>query len=368
MAAARSNTLDRKRVLSLGLRIAISVGLLAFLFAQIPEFDTNELMPDWNRATPYWLGAAFLLTVLSLIMSVVRWHEVAAAIGLDVPFRRYLSHYLAGQFVSNFVPTTVGGDVLRVSRLSKDSDDTPHSFASVVFERLSGWLVLPAISLLGFAASSTLRDLEVATRIAILTAVITLIALGLVLVLAGNDGTGRLLEGREGPLRWLNAIHVGLDSLRAHPGATWRILGAGFAYQLVLLSAAYCAVRAIGIDEVGILALCAFFPAVLIIQVLPLGIGGLGVREGAFVLFFSKLGVADEQSIALGFLLYLLTVASSILGLPALVLGGRSDSDEDNDDGSIDDDGANTAVIDRLNGQVTLKDTLREVGKSSGRS
>lgn len=320
--------MDKKRALSLGLRIAISVGLLVFLFAQIPEFEFEELVPEWKSSTPWWLAGALGLMIGSMIVSVVRWYEVGHGIGVTVPIRRYFSHYMAGQFVSNFVPTTVGGDVLRVTRLSKDSNDSPHSFASVVFERLSGWLVLPAISFVGFIANPGLRDLGVSTRVAMLTGAATLVGLVLVLLVAGNDATGRLLERREGIFRWINAIHVGLDELRKQPRALWRILAAGFAYQLVLLSAVFCAARAIGIEQVGLTALLAFLPAVLIVQVLPLGIGGLGVREGAFVLFFGSLGVPDEQSIALGFLVYLLTVVSSLIGFPSLILGGRNGSDE----------------------------------------
>ncbi len=58
-----------------------------------------------------------------------------------------LNYYLAGQFVSNVLPTTIGGDVLRVSRLSRENGEPPASFASVVLERLTGWLVLPAADL-----------------------------------------------------------------------------------------------------------------------------------------------------------------------------------------------------------------------------
>ena len=71
--------------------------------------------------------------------------------------RRLMSHYLAGQFVSNVLPTTIGGDVLRVSRLSSDTGETPGTFASVVLERLTGWLVLPVITIVGFAVNPGLR-------------------------------------------------------------------------------------------------------------------------------------------------------------------------------------------------------------------
>jgi hypothetical protein len=62
---------------------------------------------------------------------------------------------------------------------------------------------------------------------------------------------------------------------------------------------------------------------VLIAQVLPISMAGLGVREGAFVLFLGPLGVAHEQAIALGLLLYLLNLAVSLLGAPAFAAGGR---------------------------------------------
>ncbi len=61
----------------------------------------------------------------------------------------------------------------------------------------------------------------------------------------------------------------------------------------------------------------------LIAQVLPIGISGLGVREGAFVIFLTPFGVPAEQAVALGLLLYLLNLVASLLGAPAFAVGGR---------------------------------------------
>jgi hypothetical protein len=63
-------------------------------------------------------------------------------------------------------------------------------------------------------------------------------------------------------------------------------------------------------------------PAVAIAQVLPISLGGLGVREGAFVLFLGPLGVATSQAVALGLLVYGLNLAVSLLGAPAFAVGG----------------------------------------------
>jgi glycosyltransferase 2 family protein len=117
-------------------------------------------------------------------------------------------------------------------------------------------------------------------------------------------------------------VHLGLDRLRSHPGLAFNVLAVGFAYQLVLVLAALMAAEALGVD-VGPTALLAFVPAVAIAQVLPIGISGLGVREGAFVLFLTPLGVPTEQAIALGLLLYALNLIVSLLGAPAFAVGSK---------------------------------------------
>lgn len=300
-----------------------SVALLVALVWVLPSFDADELWPEFNSATPYWLIGAFLLTLASMVLATARWYEVARALGLQVQPQRMFSHYMAGIFVSNFVPTTVGGDVLRITRLTSDTDDGPHSFASVLLERLSGWIALPVFTLLGLALNEELRGLGAPSRVAATTAGLTLLALALILVLVGNQRFGQWVSKHKGWVRFVNGLHTGIDELRAKPRDTGRILVTAFAYQAVMLAAAGCAAKVVGINGLGPTELMAFIPAVLIIQVLPLGLGGLGLREGALVLFLHDFVLDDERAIAMGLLLYFLTVAASLVGLPSLVFGGR---------------------------------------------
>lgn len=93
----------------------------------------------------------------------------------------------------------------------------------------------------------------------------------------------------------------------------------------MLIAAALMAARALGLPAgVGPTALLAFVPAVLIAQVIPISISGLGVREGLFALFLHPLGVPRSQAIALGLLLYLLNLVVSLLGAPSFAIGQRS--------------------------------------------
>ena len=156
-----------KRGLILGARIAVSLVMLGVLVWRVPSFDASELIPEWNAATIGWLAGAAALTLVGILLSALRWQTVLGALGLHARTRRLLSHYMAGQFVSNVLPTTIGGDVLRVSRLSRDNGESPASFASVVLERLTGWLVLPVITFVGFIVNPGLRHLGTATQVAL---------------------------------------------------------------------------------------------------------------------------------------------------------------------------------------------------------
>ena len=89
-----------------------------------------------------------------------------------------------------------------------------------------------------------------------------------------------------------------------------------------MVVAAWVASQALGL-HLGITVLLAFMPAVAMAQVLPISVSGLGLREGALVLFLRPLGVSYGHAIALGLLVYGLNLAVSLLGAPAFAVGGR---------------------------------------------
>lgn len=313
-----------RQAASLAARVVVSAAILAVILLKVPDFRVGDLVPRWTAGTAAWLAAAAVLTLAGLVLSAVRWQRVLQALDVRERLPRLVSHTLAGQFVSNVLPTTIGGDVLRVSRLSRDTGETPRTFASVALERMTGWLVLPVITVAGFLVNPGLRHLGTATRVALALAVSTLLLLVGVLAAAASTRLGGRFAAREGWRRFAGAVHLGVNELRTHPTAALGVLVAGFAYQLTLVLAAVAAAQALGLQAAGLTALLAFFPAVLIAQVLPISLAGLGVREGAFVLFLGPLGVAKEEAIALGLLLYLLNVAVGLLGAPAFAAGGRT--------------------------------------------
>jgi uncharacterized membrane protein YbhN (UPF0104 family) len=313
----------------LPVRIMISVALLAALFWQVrDDFTWSHLLPEWSTTSLSWMVGSMAVLFVGFFLSTLRWQQVLIALDVHARLRRLFSHFLAGQFISAFLPGTVGGDVVRMTRLTKDTRNGPLSFASVVLERLTGWIVLPLITLLGLLVNPTLRHLG-PTRAALTIAVGTLVGLVLVLVAVDHPKLGGRFADSGGWRRFAGAVHLGVQQLRRRPTAALSVIGVGFVYQMSLILAALMAARALGIDDLGFTALMAFFPAVLIAQVLPISIGGLGVREFALVFFLGAVGVSKEEALALGLLFYVLTLLASLTGAPSFAVGGRMPEPED---------------------------------------
>lgn len=316
------NGVRQRRRIWAAIRVVVSVAMLVVLLPRASRYVRPLLQP----ATFAWLVGALAVTFAAVVLATLRWQRVLAALDVRAKVSTLLSHYLAGLFVSNFLPTTIGGDVLRVSRLAASHSERPRSFASVVLERLTGWIVLPVISLVTLLINPGLLrpPVDEASRLVVTISLATLALLALVLFGASSPRVGRLVDSDAGWLRFVTAVHLGLTRFRRRPGAAFEVLTVGFAYQLAVVLAAFLAARALGLP-VSWTAVLAFMPAVAIVQVLPAPtIGGLGVREGAFVLFLHPLGVTVDQAITLGLLVYGINLIASLVGAPAFAVGRRT--------------------------------------------
>ncbi|HEV7536046.1 MAG TPA: lysylphosphatidylglycerol synthase transmembrane domain-containing protein, partial [Acidimicrobiia bacterium] len=112
-------------------RIVASAVMLGLL---LPRMHIPSLLPPGHHGdTVVYLLLGVLTTLAGIVLSAWRWQRVLAVFDADTRLPNLVSHYLAGQFVGNFLPSTIGGDVLRVGRLTNSSDVPGTSaFASVV--------------------------------------------------------------------------------------------------------------------------------------------------------------------------------------------------------------------------------------------
>jgi len=320
MAVTDSAPASRRQSLGRWLRVIVSAVLLAVLVAKIhPE----DLLPERRHfSTLAFLAAGVVITGLGIVLSAWRWQRVLDVFDVRVPLRTLTKHYFAGQFVGNVLPSTIGGDVVRVSRGATTTGSGSVAFASVVLERLSGFIALPLLVFIGFLLRPSLLDNNHAW-IALAIAFGTLVLLALILVVAGHPKLAGRFAEHENWMRFVGAVHVGIDRLRRQPRDAFGVLGAAVVYQLSVVAALYCAVQALDIS-IPNAAVIAFIPAVAMGQVVPLSVSGFGVREGLLVLLLHPLGVSTSSAVALGLFWYGMLLIVSLLGAPAFAMGQRA--------------------------------------------
>lgn len=303
------------------LRLGLSAVFLVLLFTKMPNRDGISIPDGHPLRTAALLGLAVVTAFVGIVLSAWRWQLVLRLFDARVRLRTLTAHYLAGQFVSNVLPSTVGGDIVRIARCGKTIDSNTNAFGSVVLERLTGMIALPMLVILGFVIRPSLLQVNHAW-LALFTAAATLGVLALILVAAGHPSLAGRFASNENWTRFIGAVFQGVDRARHDRAQMLRVLGAALVYQLSILTAYAVIFRALGVT-LPIAAAFAFIPAVSMLQVIPLSFGGLGVREGALVWFRYGLGVTAGAAATAGLLWYASLFVVSLVGAPIFAMGQR---------------------------------------------
>jgi uncharacterized membrane protein YbhN (UPF0104 family) len=287
-------------------RATISVGILGWLLWRL---DWPHLLAVVQQAQPTgWLTALVLYGGVQLGLSSYRWRILGRALGFFHPWWRYLQLYYVGLFFNLFLPTSMGGDVVRALNLAEQPSRRLAAGWSVVSDRLSG---LVALVLLACAASLLQwHTLPASPRLLIWS-----LAGGLLLALFLLPTLGQ---------RWqrLGNLATAMSLSRAYRREFIAALGLSLVIQAAsIVQIAYMG-RALGID-LGLLGYSVVVPLVSLMTMLPVSISGLGVREGSFVVFMAAYGVAAPAAVALGLSWFVMNlVVGAVGGVVYLLSGG----------------------------------------------
>jgi uncharacterized membrane protein YbhN (UPF0104 family) len=296
------------------LRVAGSVFILGVLLFMLPFPDLVAAL----RRVParVWVAAEIVYLVLHLI-GVVKWWVLINAAGAGIPFRQAVRCYYYGLFGNLFLPSIVGGDVVRAGLAMASSRSRSGVLMGSVTDRgldMLGLVLIAAVgglavpSALDAGSRAVFRGLMAAGAIAVTGAAALLLALRVWRV--GRRGRRRLIRVRRA-----------MRSLARQPAAIVVALLLGLLLQssLVVLNAW------LG-DVVGIriaLGVWLFvWPLAKIAAVVPITHGGIGVREAAIVVLFQPFGVDAAAALATGLIFSAVVLVGGLIGgLLAFVLG-----------------------------------------------
>ena len=304
-----------RRGARIALQVAVSGGILVFLLVSIDVRRTGDLIVSSNAAYLALALGIFLLTTWAMAW---RWKLLLASKGIHEPLGWLTRVYFVGYAAGQVLPTSIGGDAVRIVEHARRRPDARGEAAgAVLMERVLGSAGTVLLVALGLAvAAGRYDDLELLVWIELAS----ILALGILCVLLFSRRTSRGLQERVFPLgrrlrleRPLASLHAAMHGYRSQPGVLGLVLGVTLVTQFARIIAIWLCGEAVGVD-LSPLVYVVLGPLLFLVMMVPFTINGLGVREAFFVAFLARFGVDADAAFATGFLFYVVTVATSIPG------------------------------------------------------
>lgn len=268
--------------------------------------DFGELLKA-IREIPAWVICVLIAGyLLGQALSAFKWWLIVRASGIDAPYLRTLRAYFVGMFTNCFGFGLVGGDVTRAIILTHGSSTKAAALGSVVADRAHGLATLAVIGLVSaLLFGSAGLDLEFAYL---------LIGIGACI------GLGWFI----GPIvlkRWAHSDHIVSKSFRQiaaafprKPSLLLTITFLSIAFHTIQILLHWVIISGFGIESIPLSFLFVAIPFVNILSSLPISWNGLGVRENAYVFFFTPQFLTGEQAVAMGAIWLLAIASTSALG------------------------------------------------------
>jgi uncharacterized membrane protein YbhN (UPF0104 family) len=284
-------------------KVAVSATLLFLLFRNL---GLREILDQFRAAEVALLLLASLLPVGQVAVAAWRWQVLLRQQGVPVDFSSLFKIYLMSDFLNLFMPSIVMGDAFRAVRLRRFTQTAAETVPSVVLDRACGLAALIIIGVLGVAAIRLPnRFWSFAVTLLVIVALAYLFVIGPL--------RRWMARGSANPWLGLRAVVLQLlDGLQPSK-ALAQVAAISFFFQInvVLIVWLYALILNL---EVGFAQLLVAIPATTIVELAPISINGIGVREGTLAFLFAQMGLRAEHGFVLGATISAMKYFSGLVG------------------------------------------------------
>ncbi len=301
-----------KKRLGFFLKLAVSLGLLGYLFRQT---DFHLLWETFKSVSPGPLLIAIFFLALFQGVSAWRWKVVAGFLGFPRPYSYFLRIYLIGVYFNTFLPGLLGGDLVRVFYLVRDGCGKTAASFSIIYDR--GFGLLGALLLL-----TIFLPLEGSFLPPLGQKALLYLSGGLLLGSVMLAVFLRFLRRRISHDLFQTATAV------TRPDRFLVLFLLGLAVQVLYNVHLFFLGTSLGLS-VPWAKYFLIIPLMGILASLPISLGGFGVREGTLSYLLGLLGYPTEVGVALGFLTYGVNLLAGLAGWIFYLRSGSKEGKEE---------------------------------------
>jgi glycosyltransferase 2 family protein len=303
-----------KRGALLVLQAIVSVSLIGWL---LTKFDLAQSLHVVSTANGGYLVSGFACALLWIVVMALRFSTVLDKGEMSLPAGQVVAITWIGQFWNIFLPGSTGGDVYRLGTLWSTYPARKTDAVWAIFaDRVVATALLAMIAGVGafFVPFTTIKNLMVmrhlGSSVNYVSGALALLGVVALVVPAWRRRIGSLAAKvarmlTAGRIFWRPDVNLARI-------CGWSLVGHGL--NLIVF---YCYARSVGLP-VSFLQVCAFFPLVMLLLILPISINGHGVREVLLVTFLHSFGIVPTH----GGALTESVLAISVVGISSEVLLG----------------------------------------------
>ena len=294
------------------LRALVSFGFVALLFYVMRD-DIPLIAHTLGHVNSALLAVSVLVFLSSVWILACRLQLIFDCKGLPISVPEAVRLTLVGNFFNNFLPTSVGGDIVKAMCAARVTKNTVSSVAGVLMDRIFGlftFILIPSFTLLFYM--KTVGNLLVPM---VVYSLLIFSGFSFFLIfdrrLARRLGFVEKILARFGFAKKARQLYDGLHQFKNHPWVIAGAMGLSLVGQSVNILVLYTLALALG-AHASMIYFFLLVPVVHLVSMLP-SINGLGIREGAYVYFLAPY-IGREYAAALSILWLGLLLLLSILG------------------------------------------------------
>ncbi|WNF35842.1 lysylphosphatidylglycerol synthase transmembrane domain-containing protein [Bacillaceae bacterium IKA-2] len=281
-------------------RALVSIVACFFLVFTIDWLGFNTQLKTVNLV---FLLMAFLFVLLCIFISGYKWY-LLLKVERKVSFYDCFRWYYIGFFFNSFLPGSIGGDGFRIYYAGKKVSIS-KAVASVTVERLFAGIALLLTAFIGLLYVNDSGHI-------FFQLVFFLILIGLIYCFLFVTFFQKKLTGIFGSR--LDSFYETISTYKNERGLLVKVLLFSLLFQLSFVLVTDMLFRAFDVN-VSFLAQLGFVSVISLLTMLPISIGGIGVREGAYVYLFALVGVHETVSVAVSLLFFILVLIGTSFGV-----------------------------------------------------
>jgi uncharacterized protein (TIRG00374 family) len=295
----------------------------ALIYSVLRGTSLAEIFTALGEANIPLLLLAVSLDSLGYFLMARRWRQLLKAQGVDASMQFVLKSCMAGGFFNNILPSTIGGDAIRVYDCWRLGLSRAGAVAVVFVDRFLGLTALMLFVLYALATFGEVMPNLSLPYLWILSGAAGMFAVIWMIFMPSQHISARIANFAwplSGKMRnFLSKIDDGFSAFKGRKDALAIALGLSLILQINVVLQYYVIAKALGFP----ISLDVFFliiPLAIFMMMIPVSINGIGIRENILAVFFGMFGVSKPEAIAFAWILYGIGVLWGFLGGVVYVL------------------------------------------------